>query len=144
MSPDPDDARVLDQEGLPDLEGPLPQKAATGDPQEGLAPPSDRPASFDWGVTGAEDDVGEPLSVRVSHERPDFGDSRAVRADDDELVLIDDADDGVEDREDELVADASTDEPSRSAEEAAVHVVDEAPGAVDRDDDGYLDDLDNG
>ena len=126
MTADRDDARVLDEEGLPDLEGPLPEKSATGDPQEGLPPPSDRPASFDWGVTAAEAAAGEPVSIRVAREQPDFDEPYAVRADDDdEVVLIDDAYDGIEDDEDELVADVSTDEPSRSAEEAAVHVVDE-------------------
>ena len=52
--PDPDDAAALDEDGIPDLAGPLAQKAATGDPQEGVPPPSDRPVSFDWGVTEAE------------------------------------------------------------------------------------------
>jgi len=136
--PDPDDAAALDEDGIPDLAGPLDQKAATGDPQEGVPPPSDRPVSFDWGVTEAEADVGEPLSVRVSHERPDFGEGAEVLADADQIVLLDDAGDGIEDREKDLVADASTDEPSLSAEEAALHVVDDAPGAVDRETDSYL------
>jgi hypothetical protein len=139
VSPDPDDAAALDEDGIPDLAGPLPEKAATGDPQEGVPPPSDRPASFDWGVTAAEEDSGEPLSVRVSHERPDFG-VGAVLRDDDQIVLLDDADDGVVDREKDLVAEASTDERSLSAEEAALHAVDDAPGAVDRETDSYLDD----
>ena len=117
----------------------MPEKAATGDPQEGLPPPSDRPASFDWGVTAAEAAEGESIATRVAHERPDFDEPYAVRADeDDRVVLIDDAYDGIEDDEDELVADASTDEPSLSAEEAAVHIANEAPGAVDEPDDGYL------
>jgi hypothetical protein len=144
VTPDRDDEnRILDEEGFPDLDGPLPEKVITGDPQEGQSPPSDRPASFDWGVTEAEEAAGEPLSVRVAHEQPDFGDRRAVRADDDDpVVLIDDAYDGIEDDEDELVAGASIDEPSWSAEELAVHVVDEPPGAVDEPDDGYLGNVD--
>src|SRR5205823_15127659 len=63
--------RRLDEEGIPDLEGPLPEKAATGDPQEGHPPPSDRPASLDWGTTRAEEAGGEPLDVRLSHEVPE-------------------------------------------------------------------------
>jgi hypothetical protein len=137
--PDPDDAAALDEDGIPDLAGPLPEKAATGDPQEGVPPPSDRPVSFDWGVTQAEDDFGEPVSVRVSRERPDIGAGGELRADEDQIVLLDDADDGIEDREKDLVAGVSTDEPSLSAEEAALHVVDDAPGAVDRETDSYLD-----
>ena len=138
MTRDPDDARALDEEGIPDLEGPLPEKAATGDPQEGLPPPSQKPNSFLHGVTDAEQREGESIATRVAHERPDYDEPYAVRADEDAVVLIDDASDGIEDDEDELVADASSDEPSLSAEEAAVHVVAEAPGAVDREDDGYL------
>jgi hypothetical protein len=33
--------RTLDSEGVPDLEGPIPEKAMTGDPQERLAPPNE-------------------------------------------------------------------------------------------------------
>ena len=138
MTADPDDAGALDEEGIPDLEGPLPQKAATGDPQEGLPPPSQKPHSFQHGVTDAEQREGESIATRVAHEHPDFDEPYAVRADDERVVLIDDTEDGIEDREKDLVAGASTDEPSLSAEEAAVHVVDEPPGAVDREDDGYL------
>jgi Family of unknown function (DUF5709) len=138
VTPDPDDTRVLDEEGLPDTEGPLPEKAATGDPQEGLAPPSQKPHSFLHGVTNAEQREGESIATRVEHERPDFGEEELRSSDDDRLVLVDDTEDGIEDREKDLVADVSTDEPSQSAEEAALHVVDEAPGAVDRDEDSYL------
>jgi hypothetical protein len=74
-----DHPRNLDEEGIPDLEGPLPGKEATGENR---------------------------------------------------LVLVDDAGGGIDDEKD-LVAGASNDEPSVSGEEAAIHVVDEPPGAVD-------------
>jgi hypothetical protein len=65
---------TLDSEGVPDLEGPLPEKELTGDPQEGIAAPSDRPrASVDWGVTAEEQRELEPLDVRVGRELPDIG-----------------------------------------------------------------------
>src|SRR5438876_11060807 len=35
----------LDSEGVPPLEGALPEKEITGDPQEGVWPPRDRPLS---------------------------------------------------------------------------------------------------
>lgn len=42
----------LESEGVPDLQGALPEKEATGDGQEGVAPPGNAPgASVDWGVT---------------------------------------------------------------------------------------------
>jgi len=139
VTPDADDAAELDESGVPDLGGPLPDKAATGDPQEGVPPPSERPHSFDWGVTDAEQRAGEPLSIRAEHERPEVTDDPygASSDDEDQVVLIDDTVDGVEDREKDLIADAATDEPSRSAEEAAVHVTDEPPGAYDAPDDDY-------
>ena len=140
MTPDADDAAELDESGIPDLEGPLPDKAATGDPQEGVPPPSELPHSFDWGVTDAEQQAGEPLSIRAEHERPEVTDDRdpvAGADDEDPIVLIDDTVDGVEDVEKDLVADAAIDEPSRSAEEAAIHVTDEPPGAYDAPDDDY-------
>jgi hypothetical protein len=63
--------RSLDDEGIPDLEGPLDAKVATGDPQEGVSPPSDHPASLGYGTTAEEEARGEPLSSRIAHELPD-------------------------------------------------------------------------
>jgi len=74
----------LDDEGIPDLEGPLPEKELTGDPQEGVMPPSDRAhAETDWGMTGEEQRRGEPLDLRVAHEVPDVGETDPV----DEVAL---------------------------------------------------------
>jgi hypothetical protein len=112
----------LDAEGIPDLEGPLPEKEATGDPQEGLAPPSDRPASFDYGVTEAEQRAGEPISVRVAREEPDV-----VPPDDASPVLVgpDDEALGLVDEEKDMTARGVDAGGGLSAEEAAVHVTDE-------------------
>jgi hypothetical protein len=116
--------RSLDEEGIPDLEGPLPGKVATGDPQEGTAPPSDRPASLDYGVTAEEQERGEPLERRVAHELPD-----EIRPDDESPVLVAPEDDddvpGDPDDEQDLVARDAGGDDALSAEEAAVHVVDE-------------------
>jgi hypothetical protein len=130
---------ALDAEGVPDLEGPLETKASTGDPQEGVPAPSNTPHSFMHGVTDNEQRRGESIATRVEHEQPDFGLAEVGSADDEPVVLIDDADDGIADLEKDLVAVASSDEPSLSAEEAAVHVLDEAPGGVDYPRDSYLD-----
>jgi hypothetical protein len=142
---------TLDDEGIPDLAGPLPEKELTGDPQEGAMPPSDRPhVESDWGVTGAEQRTGEPLDVRVRHERPEVGETdpldEVVRdlgldepspedADPADQVVSDDAseligaeligDDLLDDGESEEIAtvvDADSLE-AQSAEEAAVRLV---------------------
>jgi hypothetical protein len=143
---------TLDDEGIPDLQGPLPEKEETGDPQEGLMPPQDHPvAATDWGITGDEQRAGEPLDRRVAHERPDIGETDPVddilqdeaaaeraREDDDPADVIGRdgerealdgelvGDDVLRDEEDEVVAAiAETDLEGRSAEEDAIHVVDD-------------------
>ena len=145
---------TLDEEGIPDLEGPLPEKEQTGDPQEGLMPPGDRPvAATDWGITGDEQRAGEPLDHRVAHELPDIGetdpvddivrddvaDERAredrdpadVLAPGEERDIVDGellGDDLLDDREDEAVGSIAEADPleGHSAEEDAIHVVDDA------------------
>jgi hypothetical protein len=96
---------TLDDEGIPDLQGPLPEKELTGDPQEGLMPPGDRAhAEADWGVTDDEQRAGEPLDVRVRHERPDVGETDPV----DDVVRdlrLEDVLDEAEEREDADPAD---------------------------------------
>lgn len=115
--------RSLDAEGIPDLEGPLPEKVATGDPQEGVSPPADRPASLDYGVTAGEQSRSEPLDARLARELPD-----TVVGDDDSALLVapEDEDVALSDDEKDLVAREADEGLSNiSAEEAAVHVIDE-------------------
>jgi len=62
----------LDAEGIPDLEGPLPEKVATGDAQEGIYPPQDDYVGADaHGVTPHEQREGAILDERVAAELPD-------------------------------------------------------------------------
>ena len=59
-------------EGMPDLDPPAPGKIETGDPQDGLPPPGDRPrASVDFGTSAEEQRHGEPLDLRIAREVPD-------------------------------------------------------------------------
>jgi hypothetical protein len=120
----PDDDRSLDQEGIPDLtEGAVEEKYLTGDAQEEeLPPPSDEPASLEYGTTVAEQRRGEPLADRLAREEPDG----EVTAGDDPVFLV-----APEDEDIELDTDDDADETGRavgrgregmSAEEAAVHV----------------------
>jgi hypothetical protein len=111
-----------DEEGMPDLDPPAPGKIETGDPQEGLVPPGDRPrASVDFGTTDAEQRQGEPLELRLAREVPD--DAAPPTADPGELV----DDEPVVDDEAELVGERTPPEPGlgRSAEEQAVHITEE-------------------
>lgn len=131
MRPDEREAsgEPLEAEGVPDLEGPLAEKEATGDPQEGVAPPNYYPkAATDWGTTAEEQRRLEPLDVRLSREEPELAPGDAT-PDPDEwrepIRLIDEGDEDVdlEDDEKDLVASESDDEPDDfSAEEAALHI----------------------
>jgi len=121
---DPASERTLDDEGMPDLDGPLDAKVITGDPQEGLAPPNDAPrASVDFGTTAEEQRHGESLDLRIAREVPD--DAAAAASQDDVPELV--GDPVLDDQEAEMVDDDVHQSASlgHSAEEDAVHVVDE-------------------
>jgi hypothetical protein len=119
-SPD-EHERTLDDEGIPDLEGPLPGKAATGDPQEGLAPPNEKPrASVDKGVTSEEQRRPESIGERVDREQPDVGE--APSASDREVVIPVAPQVTRDDDEKDEVADEARSEGALSPEEAALHV----------------------
>lgn len=73
----PDDEPLvpsLESEGIPDLEGPLREKAATGDAQEGLYPPSEGGyvGADEFGTTAEEERRGESLDAKLARERPDI------------------------------------------------------------------------
>jgi hypothetical protein len=114
--------RTPDDEGMPDLDPPAPGKAETGDPQEGLPPPNDRPrASVDYGTTAEEQRHGESLDQRIAREVPDD----AVPAPDEPGELVEET--PVIDDEAELVGEETPSDPSlgHSAEEEAIHVIEE-------------------
>ena len=116
----------LDSEGQPDLIGALPGKEITGDAQEGEVPPRD--------YKQAPDDYfhQDTLDERLAEEVPD-----RIRPDVDQVRLLDDeSDDGGA----ELRSELGDEGGYPSAEEAAMHVVKEAPGAVNRKIDSYTGD----
>src|SRR6202165_1941372 len=108
----------LDSEGQPDLIGALHQKEITGDAQEGEVPPRD--------YKQAPDDYfhQDTLDERLREEVPD-----RIRPFQEEVRLIDDES---EDGGGELRSERGDEGGYPSAEDAAMHVVDEAPGAVNR------------
>jgi hypothetical protein len=116
----------LDSEGQPDVMGALPQKEITGDAQEGEVPPRD--------YKQAPDDYyhQDTLDERLREEVPD-----RVKADQEEVRLLDDE---FEDGGGELRSEKGDEGGYPSAEEAAMHIVEEAPGAVNKKIDSYTGD----
>jgi len=121
MADEPEHERTLDEEGVPDLEGPLPGKVATGDPQEGLSPPNDRPrAATDWGVTAEEQREGESIAQRVEREVPDVDEAPSASA---REVVVPVAPQGTrDDTEKDEIAEETRPGGAPSPEEAALHI----------------------
>jgi hypothetical protein len=97
---------------------------------EGYSPP-DRPRPNHWGETAWEESAGEPMEQRLAEEEPDYWEEdRLVRPDTTRagrLVADDDADPNADgDRDNDVYGeDAGIDGAGASAEEAAVHWVEE-------------------
>lgn len=97
---------------------------------EGYSPPErPRPASAHWGETAWEESRGETLDQRVAQEEPDIWDAPPrvdpSREPDRAGRLLED-DDAVESGgNDQFAIDAGVDGGAASAEEAAIHIVDE-------------------
>lgn len=115
----------LEEEGIPDLEGPLDEKRATGDPQEGHPPPRDEPVgSEESDVTARGQREGESLEERLEREEPTALDGRPEEETTGQLVEPDEGTRG--DREKDLVGEDTTDDPGGlSPEEQAVRRRDE-------------------
>ena len=119
--------RDLEDEGVPDLEGPLDEKKITGDSQEGIPAPRDRPGEVrDYGVTAAEQRTDEPLRRRLLREQPDTTD--VAMSDGGEPVgrLVEPGS-GVDEQDltpEAIASDVGDDNRGFSAEEAAMHQTD--------------------
>ena len=113
----------LDSEGQPDLIGALPGKEITGDAQEGEVPPRT--------YKQAADDYyhQDTLDERLAEERPD-----GIRsADQPEVRLLDEeAETGSN-----IASELGDEGGYPSAEEAAMRITREPPGAVDKEIDSY-------
>ncbi len=135
--PDPRDEDRAEDEGLAESYPPLPEKEITGDPQEGLLlPRRDHPrAASDFGTTAEEQREGEPLDDRLREEEPDVEPGERAQAG--RLV---ERDSGLTDHEkDEVAEEAPDDDQGLTAEEAAVRIEEDAPGAVSDSGDRYVD-----
>lgn len=135
----PDAADPFEEEGLASPDPSDNGKRITGDTQEEIPVPGERPiAVTDWGTTVAEEAAGEPLDGRLSREEPDLleraattdadespGADQPYPEDPDERVgRIVESDEGARsDTEASAVAiEVGTDGGGFSAEERAMHV----------------------
>ena len=116
----------LEEEGQPQLYDPPPGQDIETD-QTAPSVPRDRPLGVNqWGTTEAEERVDEPLYRRVRREQPDV-DERAYAGDNPAPRLLQpDSDiEEIDETAEEVAFTAEDDSAGLSAEEAAVHIVDE-------------------
>jgi hypothetical protein len=135
----PDPADPFEEEGLASPDPNDDAKRITGDTQEEIPVPGERPiAVTDYGTTLAEERVDEPLDARLQREEPDFIERAAKDADespdadqpypedpDERVGRIVETDEGArtDDEPDAVANDVGTDNGGFSAEERAMHVV---------------------
>ena len=138
----PGPADPFEEEGLASPDPEYDAKRITGDPQEEVAVPAERPiASTDYGTTQAEEATDEPLDGRLAREEPDM--SAAAAADEspdadqpypedkeERVGRIVETDEGArgDDEPDAVAMDVGTDKGGFSAEERAMHIVPEPEG----------------
>jgi len=136
----PDPADPYEDAGLPATDDALPGKLITGDVQDDVVVPNDRPLYVDdYGTTDLEESLGEPLGGRLARENPDVldkldqpwkdtgdeGSEDPYPTDPEERIgrLVDQEDGAYADRDPDLFAsDVGTDSGGFSAEERAMHV----------------------
>jgi hypothetical protein len=124
------------EDGVPATEEVPEELLRTGEVSEGPLPPLDHPQAVDeWGTTAAEELRGEPLDLRLAREEPDGPDTvvEVVRP-----LYQPGAEYWIDDETAEVGDFDALREDTPSAEELAVHVVDEPPGITYDDSPGYL------
>ncbi|HEV7686009.1 MAG TPA: hypothetical protein VGQ80_05535 [Acidimicrobiia bacterium] len=129
---------VLD-DGVPATEEVPEELLRTGEIYEGpIPPPLDRPLAADeWGTTGWEEREGEPLDVRLAREEADVPETVDEIA---RPIYQPGAEYGIDDEPSEVGEMDAIWEDTPSAEELALHIVDEPPGITFDDSPGYLED----
>ena len=115
-----------EEEGLPQLADPPPGQDLDTD-QTAPSVPRDRPlGATEWGTTAAEERIDEPLYRRVRREVPEVGEGGGGYDSPSPRLLDPDSDIEEVDETAELVALTDEDDSAGlSAEESAVHIVDE-------------------
>ena len=112
------------EDGVPATEEVRDELLRTDDAAVGDMPMPDRPlGAQEWGTTEFEERTGEPLDVRLAREAPDVG---PFNADEGTRVSEPGADADYSDLEADAVGDPDISHyDTVSAEEAAMHIVDE-------------------
>jgi hypothetical protein len=112
------------EDGVPATEEVRDELLQTGDPAVGDMPMPDEPiGAHEWGITEFEERSGEPLDRRLARETPDIG---ASTIDEGARFSEPGADADYDDLEAASVADPDISRyDTLSAEEAAMHIVDE-------------------
>jgi hypothetical protein len=122
-----DERDELEDLGIPNLgAGQSDEQLETGDPVEGMMPPSDRPVEA-GSTTASGQRRGRTLDERLSEESR-YGDRRPT---DEPGQLIDPADGAAVDEEGQLIGSALGGQDENAPEERAMHVRDDAPGGVE-------------
>jgi len=131
MGDEDNSPEVGEDDGLLDPEDSLIDRDAL---DEGYSPPEKPYAVNDWGTTAAEEATGEPLDAKLRRElpdgTPDVGDRLGDASDTDGELRDDEVGDTragrlADDGEELFTEDVGIDGGAASAEEAAVHLVDE-------------------
>lgn len=135
----PGPADPFEEEGLASPDPEYDGKRITGDPQEEMAVPGERPiATTDYGTTADEESHAEPLDSRLAREQPDMSARAGLNADespdadqpypedpDEKVGRLVETDEGAraDDEPDAVASDVGTDKGGFSAEERAMHIV---------------------
>jgi hypothetical protein len=135
----PDPADPFEEEGLASPDPADGAKRITGDAQEEIPVPAERPVGADeYGTTAEEERTDEPLDSRLRREEPDLIERAATDADEspdadqpypedpeERVGRIVEADEGAraDDEPDAVAGDVGTDLGGFTAEERAMHVV---------------------
>jgi hypothetical protein len=115
VSDDPE--RELENEGIPDLPELTEEQRAAGESHDVLPAPGDTPLGLDeYGTSAGEEQAGEPLADRLRRESPDRPEPPDPHQSG-RLYAVDDSDLDA--------AEAYDEEEGLSAEEDAVHDLDE-------------------
>jgi hypothetical protein len=133
-------------DGVSDTDDVDENETLTGDYQgeladTGYSPPDRDPGTDRWGTTAFEEREGESLDQLLAEEEPDVFEQEAPLDDSDPRagrLVAENEGIGPDEEKDEVATDVGFAGAASSAEEAAVHVVDEDDAPTSDDPDGYL------
>ncbi len=126
---------AMENSALPSLDGAIDEDMSIGEAQDRQHSPRERPLAVnDWGTTAEEERRGEPLDGRLAREEPETAVGDGPYLEDPYpnpagRLVEPDAGLGPDEEKDVVAADVGRDRGGRSAEEAAMRITEEPPGA---------------